>query len=162
MSAQFVVSYLVKWGLIGAALFVIYVIFVFRSGLVYAARKPDGTLKDQIPLSGRLAMGSFLVILIGFLVCANLLGLDGMEKDISFWTLFILNSALYAILFTFDTFFIDAFVLGVWRPAFLKVPEEMGRESMKQHILKSIPVGLVGGVILAGLSAWISRMLCSL
>jgi hypothetical protein len=159
MSAQFVASYLVKWGLIGAALFVLYVIFVFRSGLVYAARKPDGTLKDQVPLSGRLAMGSFIVIIIGFLVCANMLGLDGIEKGASFWTLFFLNYALYAILFSFDTFFIDAFVLGFWRPKFLKVPEEMGRESMKQHILKSIPVGLVVGVVLAGLSTWISRLL---
>jgi hypothetical protein len=154
--------FLIVWSLIGGLLFFGYVVLVFRTGLAYSARNPDGTLKDKIPRSGRLAMGSFLVLIIAFLVCANFIGLPGQIDRLRFWTLFMLNYALYAILFLYDTFFIDAFVLGIWRPAFLRLPEEMGRQSMKRHILASIPVGLLAGVILAALSTWISRGLRSI
>ncbi len=63
MTSSFVLSYLLIWGLIGCALFFTMVIVLFRTGLVYTARKPDGTLKDKIPLSGKLAM---LIIPISF------------------------------------------------------------------------------------------------
>jgi hypothetical protein len=71
----------------------------------------------------------------------------------------LLNYSVYLILFLFDTFFIDGFVLAIWRPAFLKLPDEMGRESMKKHILISIPIGLLLGIILTLISTAISYFL---
>ena len=42
-----VISYLVVWGIIGAVLFSLFVIFVFRTGIVYNARNEDGLLKRK-------------------------------------------------------------------------------------------------------------------
>jgi hypothetical protein len=34
----------------------------------------------------------------------------------------------------------DGLMLGYWRPAFLQLPDAMGWTSIKEHMLKSIPV----------------------
>jgi hypothetical protein len=156
MDGQFVFSYLVFWSLVGAVLFSVFVVFVFRSGIVYASRKEDGTLKEHIPWRGIVAMATFLVAIVGFFVAANTVGLALKGISVDFIPLFLLNLAHYLILFLFDTFFIDAFVLGYWQPDFLKLSEQMGRESMREHILVSLPVGTVFGIFLAGLSTVIS------
>ena len=148
--------YLGIWSLIGAALFSTYVIFAFRTNLVYAARKDDGTLKDRIPAHGYLAMAAFLLAFVGFLVLANACGLARIAFNISLGNLFVLNFALYIILLLYDTLVIDGLVLSLWRPAILQLPAAMGWESMKEHMLRSIPVGLAFGVILAAVSAILS------
>jgi hypothetical protein len=123
---------------------------------VYASRHADGTLKEKIPWSGLLLMGGFLVTIVGFLVAANCIGLYRRRVSLDFGDLFCLNFTLYIILFLYDTLFIDGFVLGYWRPKFLKLPAELGRESMRGHMLRSIPVGLGVGILLAFASTMIS------
>jgi hypothetical protein len=150
------IRYLALWSLIGATLFSLFVIFVFRSGVVYASRKDDGTLKEKIPLRGYMVIISFLLIIIGFLVLANTLSLARHSARLGIGPLFLLNLALYLILFVFDTLVIDGFVLSYWRPGFLRLADELGRESMREHINRSILVGLSFGVIIAGLSTLIS------
>lgn len=159
MSVGFVLGYLAVWSSIGALLFSAFVVFVFRSGLVYSARRPDGTLKSKIPLLGLAVMIAFLLSIVAFFVLANYWGLAGRQASVGFGGLFFLNLALYLILFAFDTLFIDGFVLARWRPRFLNLSEQMGRASMREHMLKSIPVGLVAGLLLAGLSATLSFFL---
>jgi hypothetical protein len=156
MSLREALSYLGLWSLIGAALFSVFVFFVFRTDLVYAARKDDGTLKDRIPLRGRLVMIAFLLAIVGFFVIANMCGLPRVDFSISLGRLFVLNFALYFILFLYDTLIIDGLVLSLWRPAFMQLPDAMGWESIKEHMLRSIPVGLAFGVLLAGVSAVLS------
>lgn len=134
--------------MIGSALFSLFIIFVFRTGIVYTARDEDGLLKEKIPILGYLVSAGFLVCIAAFLVVANYLGLIQNGVRLSFCSLYTLNLALYMILFLFDTFVIDGLVLGYWRPGFLKLPEAMGWESMKQHMLKSIPAGTFFGLII--------------
>jgi hypothetical protein len=138
-----IVSYLAIWGIIGSVIFSFFVIFVFRTRIVYTARKEDGSLKEKIPI-------------VGFLVLANSLGLFRKGIQLSFGALYTLNLTLYLILFLFDTIVIDGFVLGYWRPTFLQLPESMGWTSMKEHMLKSIPVGTFFGLIIALVSTIIS------
>lgn len=152
-------SYLAFWSFIGATLFSIFVVFVFRSGIVYAARKEDGTLKVKVPWRGYIVMIAFLLAIVGFFVMANYLSLSRLHVSINFWSLLLLNFALYFVLFLYDTLVIDGFVLAYWRPGFLHLSDQMGRESMKKHIVMSIPVGLIFGVILSGLSALISCLM---
>ena len=159
MSVGFVLGYLAVWSLIGALLFSAFVVFVFRSGLVYSARRPDGTLKTSIPLLGLAVMSAFLLSIVAFFVLANYLGLAGRRASVGFGGLFFLNLALYLILFAFDTLLIDGFVLARWRPRFLHLPEQMGRASMREHVRRSIPIGLVAGLLLVGLSATLSFFL---
>jgi hypothetical protein len=156
MSSNDVLIYLVLWSLIGAFLFSLFVLFVYRSGVVYISRKQDGTLKEEIPLRGYLVSFGFLLAIVGFLFLANYLGLARKSIRLGFMDLMLLNLALYLVLFLFDTLFIDAFVLGYWRPAFLQLPEETGLDSMRVHILKSIPVGTLFGILIAVLSTAIS------
>lgn len=94
-----------------------------------------------------------------FQVFSNYSGLFRRGFTLDFWNLFLLNYGIYLILFIFDTFFIDGFVLAVWRPAFLQLPDEMGKDSMKKHILISIPIGLLIGVILTLISTSTSYFL---
>ena len=141
-------SYLFFWGLIGCLLFFALVIVLFRTGVVYTARKRDGTLRDEIPLSGKFAMLIIPLCLTLFLLLANKISLVQNDLTQNFWQIFRLNYDLYLILFLFDTFFIDGFTLTIWRPGFFKIPDEMGRESMSKHILVSLPIGLVLGVFL--------------
>lgn len=48
MSIQYAAAYVAIWSLIGALLFSVFVVFVFRSGVVYASRNRDGTLKKEM------------------------------------------------------------------------------------------------------------------
>jgi len=82
-------------------------------------------------------------------VLANYLGLFRKGIQPSFGALYALNLSLYLFLFLFDTIAIDGFVIGCWRPAFLQLPEAIGWTSMKEHMLKSIPVGIIFGFIIA-------------
>lgn len=156
MHAQGLISYLITWAVLGALLFSVFVVFVFRSDLVYTSRERDGTLKASIPLRGYVVMGAFLISIVAYFVGANVVGLRPYREDLTFLSIFALNLALYLILFIYDTVFIDGFVIGIWRPKFLQLPEEMGAESMREHILKSILPGIIFGILISGVSALIS------
>jgi hypothetical protein len=60
------------------------------------------------------------------------------------------------ILLIYDTLVIDYLVIVKWRPKFLLIPEAMNAQSMRQHILATIPVGPVIGLVLTALSTWIA------
>jgi hypothetical protein len=79
-----ILSYLLIWGTIGAVLFSIFVILVFRSGIVYTTRNEDGLLKERVPLSGYLTSGGFLLMIVIFLVAANYFGLYRTGFNLSF------------------------------------------------------------------------------
>jgi len=156
MTLERTLGYLAAWSAIGCAVFCAYVVVVFRTGIVYTARKEDGTLKKRIPLSGYLNMLILLLGIVGFQVVANYLGLVRKALEIGFFPLFLLNFGHYLILFIFDTIVIDGLVLSVWRPGFLQLPDAIGAGSMKKHILLSIPVGTVAGIGLAAVSTVVS------
>jgi hypothetical protein len=156
MTINDALAYLAVWSLIGAVLFSLFVVFVFRSGVVYVARKKDGTLKEKVPLAGFLIMAGFLSAIVLFFVTANHFGLAQNQITVGFRTLFALNYALYLILFVFDTLVIDGLVLAYWRPGFLRLSNELNKESMKEHITKSVPVGTGLGLVFAGLTTTIS------
>jgi hypothetical protein len=159
VTTQEIFGYLALWSAIGWALFSAYVVVVFRTGLAYTARNDDGTLKEQVPAIGQINMLVLLVAIVGFQVGANYLGIASKGYGLSFLSLYLLNLVHYLILFAFDTVFIDGFVLAVWRPAFLQLPEAMGRDSMTRHMLRSIPIGLVAGIALSAFSTAIAYSL---
>lgn len=159
MTSVDVPGYLGIWSIVGCVAFSLYVIAAFRAGIVFTARKEDGTLKERIPLSGYLNMVLLLVIIVGFQVAANYLGIARLGYSVRLLPLFLLNLGHYLILFLFDTVAIDGLLLGVWRPQFLHLPEAIGRASMKEHILKSIPVGVIAGVLLTASSTMLSFLL---
>ena len=156
MTTTQVLGYLALWGSVGILLFSVFVVVAFRTGLVYTARKVDGTLKERIPLNGRLAMAIIPLGLTGLHLVSNYYGLVLKGISAGFWPLFLLNYGVYAIFFVYDTLVIDGFVLGFWRPAALRLPAEMGKDSMRKHILISLPVGTFTGAILTLISTGIA------
>lgn len=151
--------YLLIWTLVGILAFNVYVVLVFRTGLVYSARQPDGTLKERIPLSGLVNMALLLVLIIGLQMAANGVGLARRGLALSWNGLYLLNLAHYLLLFLYDTLVIDWLVIGVWRPDFLRLPEAMGRESMSIHLRSSLVVGPLAGLVLCALSTLLSYWL---
>jgi hypothetical protein len=152
-------AYLALWSAVGCALFSLFVVAVFRSGFVWTARDQDGLLKKKMPLSGYLAMLTIPLGLTGLQLAANYFGLPRHGVEVGFWSLWLLNFVHYLILFAYDTLVIDGLVLGVWRPGFLQLPDEMGRESMKRHMLLSLPVGVVAGLVLTAINTSLSHFL---
>ena len=159
MTSTEILAYLGTWSVIGCAVFGLFVVLVFKSGFVWTARDQDGMLKKKMPLSGYLAMLTIPLGLTGLQLAANYLGLPQHGVGVGFWSLWLLNFAHYLILFAYDTLVIDGLVLGVWRPGFLQLPDEMGRESMKQHMLLSLPVGVVAGLVLTAINTSLSHFL---
>jgi hypothetical protein len=152
-------SYLGFFSLAGALAFSLIVIFLFRSGLVFAARNQEGHLKKKIPLKGLFTLLSFLGLIIAFIVSANYFGLVSRQIILRFWSLFFLNFGLMLILLLYDTIVIDWLVIGLWRPRFLQLPDAMNKQEMKTHIAKSIIAGPVFSFFLAMASTLISYYL---
>jgi hypothetical protein len=157
MTGSEVLVYLGLWGVVGCALFSLFVVIVFRTGIVWTARGRDGLLKQKMPRSGYLAMLTIPLGLAGLQVAANYLGLARRGLELGFWSLWLLNLAHYLLLFIYDTLVIDGLVLAVWRPRFLKLPDEMGRESMGRHMLMSLPVGVAAGLVLTAINTGIAH-----
>jgi len=151
-----VLSYIGIWSVIGCIIFSLFVVIIFRTGIVWAARNQDGKLKKRIPLSGFLAMLTVLFGIIGLQLLSNYVGLRCREIELAFWPLFLLNYGYYAVLFLYDTLVIDFLVLSLWRPNFLQIPDVMSPKSLKEHIILSIPRGFVAGAILTAVSTVIS------
>ena len=148
--------YLLVWSFVGCALFSAFAIVAFRTGLVYTARRQDGTLKQRPPLRAVLAMLIIPAALILLQLAANYLGLARRGVQLDFGPLYVLNFAHYLILFLYDTLVIDGLVVGVWRPAFLNLPNGMGRESMGRHMLISIPIGTLLGAFITLITTGLS------
>lgn len=149
--------YLLLWGSIGSAIFTIFVILVFRTGLVWKTRNEDYKFKKEIPVIGFVAIATIPVGIISLQVLANYISLELQNISLDFLGLFVINYLLYITLFLYDTLVIDLVFLGVWRPAFLKLPDvKNDSSSIKHHILISIPVGLIFGLIVTLISSTIS------
>jgi hypothetical protein len=151
-----VFSYLLLWGLIGSGLLNLYVILVFRTGIVYTARHKDGTLKEKPSASGIANSLILLGCIVGVQVASNYFGLQSRGAEPSFIALALLNYALYIILVIYDSLVIDYLVIVKWRPDFLMIPEAMNAQSMRKHIIMTIPVAPVIGLVLTALSTWIA------
>ena len=135
---QSIILTLLTWTVIGAAAFSVYVIVVFRTGLVYTARHRDGTLKDQIPLSGYATSFALLALSVLLVVGFDYFALRAIGEPVSFLELWAWNYGLFLLIFLYDTIVVDYFVILIWRPGFLQLPDEMNRQSMMKHIKISL------------------------
>ena len=153
MSPNLVINFLILWSLIGAAVFSLVVVYLFRSGRVYDSRNEEGHLKKEMPLRGFVTMLAFMTLIVTFMAFTNYFSLVRNGYEPKFWPLFGLNLALIMILIVYDTLVIDWWVIGHWRPEFLQLPESMDKEQMKEHTRRSCFVAPLFGLLLAALSA---------
>ena len=103
-------------------------------------------------------MIGMLLLIIIFIVSFDYKTFDKID-NINFIKVFISNLILILLLVLYDSFFIDLFVLGKWKPRILNIPEEVTLESMKYHVKKQftvgwlmvIPIILIGSLIYYGI-----------
>ena len=150
--------HLLIWSLVGIVVFNLYIVVVFRTGIVYTSREQDGTLKQRLPLSGVLSSLSILVGIIAVQLASSFSLLSSLTDPVSFWVLLALNYALFLVLFLYDTLVIDFFVIGRWRPAILNLPDEMDAGSMAEHIRASMVVAPLIGLVLSLVSTLVTRV----
>ena len=157
MNFSQVLNYLLIWGLKGAFLFNFIVLYLFRSRMVYESRGEDGLRKKDSSPKGWISTVVFLMVVILFLLTGNYFSLRNFE--LNFWNIFWLNFGLMIILTLYDSLVIDWLVIAIWRPAFLRLPDDMNRESMKKHLLITIPVAPVICLAISAMSTGASWLL---
>ena len=153
MTLPQVLTYLGLWSLIGAVAFSLIVIYLFRSGRVYDARTEEGHLKEGMSLRGFVNILSFLILVVVFIAFTNYISLVAHGVELEFWPVFWLNLSLIVILVIYDTLVIDWWVIGIWRPSFLQLPNAMDKAQMKVHIKRTFFVAPVIALLIAVLSA---------
>jgi hypothetical protein len=131
---------LALWFLLGALLLNIVVFLVYKTSIVDTAREKDGTLKKKQGLKGLGALSGMLMLILLFMLGFDFTSFQRIES-LHFSDILIANAILILLLVFYDSFFIDLFVLGRWKPRILDIPEELTMKSMKYHVKKQFTLG---------------------
>lgn len=101
-----------------------------------------------------------VAILLVMILCVAAFDLwIATEASHSFAFLAAFNLLLIALLSLFDALFIDLFLLVIWRPAILRLPEgQPTRESMLRHIKLQFSKGWIFKVPIAVLAAALAQL----
>lgn len=139
-------NYLLVWGVIGSILFSLIVILFFLTGIIYVAvENPDPKTKKKG------VIGS-LIILFGIILIqsvSTISSLDIYRNNADYIGIFVLNYALYLLLFLYDTFIIDIVILVKWHPNFLHLPDDEVFTSVNYHLRTLIPGSILGLAVTA-------------
>lgn len=137
---------LMSWALIGIILFSILVYVYSQTGMFYTRKDEEGNLRKEKSLKGFLS--SFFILIGLFLIqfLYSFISLRNGGFPVTFSLLYLLNFLLYEILFLYDTFVIDIFVICVWHPEFMNLPETEMYTSPHYHLKTLIP-GTAFGIV---------------
>jgi hypothetical protein len=132
---------------------------VYRKSYYYKKAKAEMVGVAEKPgILSRLVTLLVLFSMILFFALADLWMSFGASY--TFWYLSALNLVLIALLSLFDALFIDLFLLVIWRPALLQLPEgQPTRDSMMRHIKLQLTAGWLFKVPIAFLGAAFSVVL---
>ena len=75
--------------------------------------------------------------------------LESYRDNADFIGIFVLNYALYLLLFLYDTLIIDIVILVKWHPDFLHLPDEEVFTSVNYHLKTLIPGSILGLAVTA-------------
>jgi hypothetical protein len=144
---------------VGAVLMLVLSFTVYRRSYYYKRAKAEmGGVADKPGILSRLVTLMILLAMILFFSFVDLWISSG--ESYTFVFLFALNLLLVALLSLFDALFIDLFLLVIWRPALLRLPEgQPTRDSMLRHIKLQFTAGWLFKVPIAVLSAAFSIVL---
>jgi hypothetical protein len=134
---------------LGAVLMLVLSFTVYRKSYYYQkARAEAGGLGEKPGLRSRLVTVAILLAMILFFVLFDLWISSGESESFAF--LAALNLLLAALLSLFDALFIDYFLLLVWRPTLLRLPEgQPTRASMLRHIRVQFTLGWIFKALVA-------------
>lgn len=144
---------------VGAVLMLVLSFTVYRKSYYYKKAKAEmvGVAERQGVLS-RLVTLMILLSMILFFAVVDLW--ISSSESYTFVFLSAFNLLLVTLLSLFDALFIDLFLLVVWRPALLRLPEgQPTRDSMLRHVKLQFTAGWLFKVPIAVLAAAFSIVL---
>ncbi len=150
-------KYLAAFG-IGAILLLIVSFTIYPKSYFYKKMAADYDRRREKP-----GLSSYLVTILIFACAITLFVLFDIwllsDNPIPFVFLMIHNLGLAFLLSIFDAFFIDHFILLVWRPKFLNLPPGLPtRAQMERHIRLQFSLGWIFLVAIALSSAGLASL----
>ena len=144
--------------LLGCVIFLLISFTIYRKSYYYQRARAKAEGREEPSKKGLLVTLSIL------LVMALAIGVFDywilMDSPKRFSGLFLLNLILITSLSLFDALFIDFYLLLVWRPTLLNLPEgQPTREYMHRHIRVQFTKGWIFKLPLALLGAGIGLLL---
>ncbi len=133
----------------GAVLMLVLSFTIYRRSYYFKRAEAEMQGTEHKPgLLSRLVTLAILLAMILFFALVDLwVSYDGLQ---SFAILLGYNLLLIGSLSVFDALFIDFFLLVIWRPAFLGLPEgQPTREAMISHIKRQMTAGWIVKVLIA-------------
>lgn len=99
------------------------------------------------PRKSLKSINASIIILVGLVLIETVALLDyaTYSSNVSVGEAFFLSYLIYCILFLYDTFVIDIFIIVFLHPAWLKLPNTEEFHSYTYH-LKTLPIGFVLGL----------------
>lgn len=156
ISIKFIITFTVGAFLLFALSFTVY-----RKSYYYKRAMAEAGLSEEKPKKrSKLVTLAILLVIILFFVFFDLWITSARVSTFLF--LSAINLGLIALLSLFDALFIDLYVLVIWRPVFLHLPEgQPTRASMLRHIktqftkgwIFKVPIALAAAA-LATLAGW--------
>ena len=143
----------------GAVLMLILSFTLYRRSYYYEKAMVQAGARAEGPgVRSRMVTVAILLAMILFFALFDLWVVSGEPRSLGF--LAALNLGLVALLSLFDALFIDLFLLVIWRPALLHLPEgQPTRDSMLRHVRKQFTVGWIFKVPIAILGAALGSLL---
>lgn len=154
MSFKFLAAFV-----LGAVLMVLLSFTIYRQSYFYKkARAEARGLEEKPGMGSRLVTVAIALAMVLFFVLFDLWLPPPASNP--FVTFSALNLLLAALLSLFDALFIDYFLLLVWRPALLRLPEgQPTRPAMMRHIRAQFTRGWVFVALIALPAAALATLL---
>ncbi|MGD9202519.1 MAG: hypothetical protein PVI26_13230 [Chitinispirillia bacterium] len=130
------------WFFIGANLLNIIVVVFSRTGIIYSKYNEKGELKKKVPLRGILSSFLMLLVIFLFFIIFDYFTF-GRADSLNFISVLLVNFTLLLLVDLYDAFFIDLFVIGFWKPKFLKLRDYYTMDSMKTHVKKQFTIAWI-------------------
>lgn len=148
------------WFLFGAVLLLLAIIPVYRTKLLYAAQDNSSLLKKLNSLRGLRLQGLFwsLVAVVIYFIIFDLASF-GLPTSNFFIEIAFYNFVLITALSLFDAFAVDYLLPAVWKPGFMKTPQEITVDSMIIGVKRQLCDGWVLLIIVSLISAAIYKMM---
>ena len=144
---------------VGAVFMLVLSFTVYRKSYYYKKAQAEASGRAEEPgILSRLVTLMIFLVMVLFVTFFDLWISSGEGKSFAF--LAVINLLLVALLSLFDALFIDYFILLIWRPAFLRLPEgQPTRALMLRHIKLQFTAGWIFKLPIAVIAALLSRLL---
>ena len=129
------------WFIVSSLVFSGVVYILFHYDLVKETRNKRGELKKKQSIKGLMSIIIFALCVIAFLYFYDVAVFSGGKAR--FLNVLLVNFIMIMLVTAYDSFVIDLLVLGIIRPAFLKIPDEMDLNEMKKHVKRTYVVGWI-------------------